>query len=156
MKFRSHEIGCYNDINNGKEECKRKTFECYLNNVQPSENYDNTNTDNILLDGSLNTKHRGFIKTSAVPPKCDKLVNDCKALKPPVCEKSLDEISFWNNYHMIKCPADGHCFVHATVYCWIFQFWHDRWQSYQWKHVVIFGSIIYWNERSFICFMFWI
>ena len=82
----------------GKEGCQRKTFECNLNNVQPSKNYDNTNTDNVLLDGSLNTKHRGFIKTLAVPPKCDKLVNDCKALKPPICEKSLDEISFWNNY----------------------------------------------------------
>ena len=67
------------------------------------------------MDGSRNTKHRGFIKTLAVPPKCDKFVNDCKALKPPICEKSLDEISFWNNYHIIKCPADGHCFVHAIV-----------------------------------------
>ena len=70
-------------------------------------------TDNTLLDGSLDTNPKDFIKI--VPPNCDKLDKDFKVLETQVGEESFDDISFLNDYHIIKCPADGHCFVHAIV-----------------------------------------
>ena len=84
-----------------------------MGNVQHSDYYNNTDIDDILLDGSLDTNPQDFIKI--VPPNCDKSENDCKVSETQVGEESLDEISFLNDYHIIKCPADGHCFVHAIV-----------------------------------------
>ena len=88
---------------------------CNLDNDQPSKNSDSPDIDNILLDGNLNMNQQGFIKTLAIPPKFDKSDNDYKTSKSPIGEESFDEISFWNIYHIIKCPADGHCFVHVIV-----------------------------------------
>ena len=101
----------------GKEGCQRKNVAvvCNLDNDQPSKNSDSPDIDNILLDGNLNSKHQGFIKTLAIPPKFDKSDNDYKTSKSPIGEESFYEISFWNDYRIIKCLADGHCCVHAIV-----------------------------------------
>ena len=84
-----------------------------MGNIQPSDYHNNTDIDDILLDGSLDTNTQDFIKI--VPPNCDKSDNDCKVSETQVGKESLDEISFLNDYHINKCPADGHCFVHAIV-----------------------------------------
>ena len=88
---------------------------CNLDNDQLSKNSDSPDIDNMLLDGNLNTNYQDFIKTFAIPPKFDKSDNDYKTSKCLIGEESFDEISFLNDYHIIKCPADGHCFVHFIV-----------------------------------------
>ena len=84
-----------------------------MGNIQPSDYYYNTDIDDILLDGSLDTNPQDFIKI--VPPNCEISDNDCKVSETQVGEESLDDISFLNDYHINKCPADGHCFMYAIV-----------------------------------------
>ena len=129
---------------------KNVTPACKFYNGQPID------TDTILLDGFHNTNHHVSFKALALTPKCDKSHNDCRVSKIPIGEESFQELSFWNNYQIIKCPGDDHCFVHAIVKSFnedmLLQLiqWHTKMNAHLYVSCFESKQLLLWQMEKYI------
>ena len=69
---------------------------------------------NILQRSEADDFIDGNILTNLLK-KYLKIENGSESTKSQNGDEILNRKSFWNDYDVIRCPGDGHCFVHAFV-----------------------------------------